>query len=330
MVALTGGREGETLLRRGARIASRSSGGQLFAVHVTTSDGLADADPGILAAQRALVETLGGSYHQVVGEQIARTLVEFARSVDATQLVIGVSRRSRVGALLTGAGTSATVIREAGDIDVHIVSHSEAGRRALPHVGNALSLTRRLIGFGLAVVGLPLLTWLLSSLRTADSITSNVLAFQLFVVVVALVGGIWPAVVSALGAGLLLDYFLVDPLYTITIAEPLHLLALVIFVVVAVLVSIVVDQAARRSLTASRAAAESETLSSIAGSVLSGQDALEALVGRLREAFGMTRVVLRSKDVDLYTADEPSVASTDGRRNGFCDRGAREPERPGA
>ncbi|HPU04793.1 MAG TPA: histidine kinase, partial [Rhodoglobus sp.] len=46
VVALTGGREGETLLRRGARIASRSSGGELFAVHVTTSDGLAESDPG--------------------------------------------------------------------------------------------------------------------------------------------------------------------------------------------------------------------------------------------------------------------------------------------
>src|SRR5205085_2215685 len=82
---LTGGREGATLVRRGARIASRASGGELFAVHVSTSDGLAEANPGILAGQRALVETLGGTYHQVVGEQIPRALVDFARSVDATQ-----------------------------------------------------------------------------------------------------------------------------------------------------------------------------------------------------------------------------------------------------
>ena len=140
VVALTGGREGETLLRRGARIASRSAGGELFAVHVTTSDGLAEANPGTLEGQRALVETLGGTYHQVVGEQIPRTLVNFARSVDATQLVIGVSRRSRLSTLLTGAGTSATVIRESGDIDVHIVSHGEAGSRTLPTLGGALSV----------------------------------------------------------------------------------------------------------------------------------------------------------------------------------------------
>ena len=308
VVALTGGKEGETLIRRGARIASRSSGGLLFAVHVTTSDGLVDANPAILAGQKSLVESLGGTYHQVVGEQIARTLVNFARSVDATQLVIGVSRRSRLSTLLTGAGTSATVVRESGDIDVHIVSHSEAGSRALPSLGGALSLTRRIIGFALTVLGLPLLAVVLSRFRSDESITSDVLAFQLFVVIVALVGGIWPALLAAVGAGFLLDFFFVEPLYTITIAEPLHFLALVIFVVVAVLVSIVVDQAARRARAAARAGAEAETLSNIAGSVLSGQDALQALVSRLRESFGMTSVILHSNGTPLYTAIEATIA----------------------
>ncbi|MGV8881179.1 MAG: DUF4118 domain-containing protein [Rhodoglobus sp.] len=308
VVALTGGDEGETLLRRGARISSRSSGGELFAVHVTSSDGLAESHPEVLARQRALVETLGGTFHQIIGEQIPRALVDFARSVDATQLVIGVSRRSALTRLVTGQGTAATVIREAGDIDVHIVSHSRAGARTLPALGGALSVRRRLLGFLLTAAGLPLLTWGLGTFRSDESITSDVLAFQLFVVIVALVGGIWPAVVAALAAGLLLDFFFVDPLYTVTIADPLHLLALAIFVLVAVLVSIVVDQAARRSRAAARSAAESETLSSIATSVLGGQDALDALVSRLRESFGMTSVILSDRGTQLYTAIDSSVA----------------------
>ena len=104
VVALTGGPEGDTLLRRGARIAARSGGGQLFAVHVTSPDGLAEPDPEALVAQRALVETLGGTYHQVVAEQVPAALVEFARGVNATQLVIGVSRRSRVAGVLRRRG----------------------------------------------------------------------------------------------------------------------------------------------------------------------------------------------------------------------------------
>jgi two-component system sensor histidine kinase KdpD len=311
VVALTGGKEGDTLLRRGARIASRSSGGELFAVHVVSPDGLTRPRPEILTAQRALVESLGGSYQQVVGQQIPRALVEFARSVDATQLVIGVSRRSALSRLVGGPGTAATVIREAGEIDVHIVSHDEAGSRALPALGGALSARRRLVGFATAVLGLPLLTWALSAIRSDESITSDVLAFQLLVVIVALLGGIWPALVAAFGAGLLINVFFVEPLYTITIAEPRNLVALIIFVVVAVLVSIVVDLAARRSRAAARAAAESETLSSIAGSVLAGQDALEALVAHLRESLGMTSVILRSRGTVLQSATDASRAHDD-------------------
>src|SRR3954469_17734854 len=144
VVALTGGPEGETLLRRGARIAARSGGGELLAVHVTSEDGLREAAPGALAAQRSLVEQLGGSYHQVVGSDIPKALVDFARSANATQLVIGVSRRSRLAALLTGPGIGATVIRESGDIDVHIVSHAGAGGRfSLPRTHGGLTVRRR-------------------------------------------------------------------------------------------------------------------------------------------------------------------------------------------
>ncbi|MEJ3403222.1 DUF4118 domain-containing protein [Rathayibacter sp. YIM 133350] len=293
VVALTGGPEGETLLRRGARIASRSSGGELIAVHVISQDGLAAPHPGALAAQRALVDQLGGSYHQVVGDDIPRALVEFARASDATQLVIGVSRRSRLAALLSGPGIGQTVIRESGDIDVHIVTHEAAGGRfALPSLRGGLTRRRRIWGFVVALVGGPLLTWALAAGHTDESIAGDVLFYQVLVVAVALIGGFWPAMFAAVMSGLSLDFFLVAPLYQITISEPRHLLALVLFMIVAALVSYIVDQAARRTRQASRSAAESELLATVAGSVLRGDDAIQALVSRTREAFGLTGVRL--------------------------------------
>jgi two-component system sensor histidine kinase KdpD len=307
VVALTGGPEGETLLRRGARIAARSAGGELLAVHITSQDGLREANPGALAAQRALVEQLGGSYHQVVGSDVPRALVDFARGENATQLVIGVSRRSRLAALLTGPGIGATVIRESGDIDVHIVSHARAGGRfSLPRPRGGLTVRRRVYGFVLALVGGPLLTLLLVNVRSGESMTADVLSYQLLVVIVALVGGIWPALFAALLSGLTLDFFFVDPLYTITIAEPLHLLALVLYLVIAALVSIVVDQAARRSRAARRATAEAELLATVAGGVIRGEDALQALVTRTREAFGLTGVRLLDGDEVVSTDGEPA------------------------
>jgi len=295
VVTLTGGPEGETLLRRGARIAARSAGGELHAVHVTAQDGLADAHPELLDAQRKLVETLGGEYHQIVGDDVPRALVEFARSINATQLVLGVSRRSRLAAAFTGPGIGATVIRESGDIDVHIVTHNAAGGRlVLPRIGGALTWRRRMAGMVLALVGGPLLTWVLLSLDGEDSITAEALSYQLLVVIVALVGGLWPALFAAVLAGLTLDFFFVEPTRTITVNEPAHAIALLLFVVIAALVSYVVDLAARRTRAAQRAAAESELLATVSGSVLRGQDAIQALVSRTREAFSLDAVRLVS------------------------------------
>lgn len=306
IVSLTGGPEGETLIRRGARIAARSSGGELLAVHVTSQDGLRQGDPTTLAEQRRLVEQLGGSYHQVVGDDVPKALVQFARASNATQLVIGVSRRSRLAALLTGPGVGAGIVRESGAIDVHIVNHAAAGGRlTLPRLGGGLTMRRRLLGFALALAGGPLLTLLLVSLRSEESITSDVLSYQLLVVLVSLVGGIWPALFAALLSGLTLDFYFVEPFHTVTIDEPLHALALVLYVLIAILVSYIVDRAARAKRAALRSSAESELLATVAGNVLRGQDAVQALLERTREAFGLAGVRLRSGDTVLAVDGEP-------------------------
>ena len=86
-----------------------------------------------LASQRRLVESVGGTYHQVVGDDIPEALLAFARAENATQLVLGASRRSWLMAMLTGPGIGSRTIRESGDIDVHIVTHGHMGRgRGLP------------------------------------------------------------------------------------------------------------------------------------------------------------------------------------------------------
>jgi two-component system sensor histidine kinase KdpD len=293
VVALTGGPEGETLIRRAARIAARSSGGDLLAVHVTRSDGLTGADPAVLAAQRHLTESLGGSYHQVVGDNIPEALLTFARAENATQLVLGVSRRSWLSALLTGPGIGARTIRGSGDIDVHIVTHSRMGRgRGLPRSRGGLTPRRQQMGYLLAVALPALLTLGLVALRGELNLTSDVLFLLVGVIVVALVGGFLPALLAAVLGSLLLNYYFVPPVHKLTIAETNNALALVVFVVVAVLVSWVVDRAARRTRPAARASAESELLTTTAGSVLRGERAVTAVLDRVREAFGMDSVTL--------------------------------------
>jgi len=293
VVALTGGPEGDTLIRRAARIAARSTGGDLLAVHVTASDGLTGSDPAALASQRRLTESLGGSYHQVVGDNVPDALLTFARAENATQLVLGVSRRGWLASLLTGPGVSMRTMRESGDIDVHMVTHSYVGRgRGLPRVRSGLTLQRKLAGYVFAAVLMPLLTLVLANAHGDIKLTSDVLVFLTGVIAVALVGGFIPALLAAVAGSLLLNYYFIPPVHRFTIAETNNVLALIIFVAVAIMVSFVVDIAARRTQQAARSGAESELLATTAGSVLRGQRALPAILDRVREAFGMDSVTL--------------------------------------
>ncbi|WP_188196052.1 sensor histidine kinase [Nonomuraea sp. SYSU D8015] len=294
VVALTGGPEGDTLVRRAARIAARTKGADLLAVHVTHSDGLAGADPANLARQRALVESMGGTYHQVVGDDIPRALLDFARGVNATQLVLGASRRGRFAQILSrGVGVETTAL--SGPIDVHLVTHEEAkkGRRHPDRSRAALTRKRRLAGWAVAVTGMPLLTAALVPFRDVLSLPSEILLFLCLVIGVALVGGTWPAITAAVGGFLLLNWFFTPPLYTWTISDPENFLALIVFVLVATAVSTIVDLGARRTREAARARADAEVLSTLAGHVLRGEaTALPSLLGRLRETFSLDSVTL--------------------------------------
>lgn len=292
VVALTGGPEGETLVRRAARIAARSSGGDLLAVHVARSDGLSGASQGALAAQRLLVESLGGTYHQVLGDDVSEALLAFARAENATQLVLGDSRRPTLARLFS-PGTARHIVRASGDIDVHIVTHPNTGKgMALPHGRGSLSTRRKLRGYALAVLLPPLLAVSLTPFRGQLNLVSDMLLFLLVTVIVSLVGGLFPALIAAVAGSALLNYYFTPPLHTLTISETNNALALLVFVLVATLVSSTVDLAARRTRQAARAAAESRTLANLAGSVLGGEEALSQMLERVRETFALTSVTL--------------------------------------
>jgi two-component system sensor histidine kinase KdpD len=304
LVALTGGPEGETLIRRAARIAARS-GADLLALHVAPSDGLTGANPAMLATQRLLVESLGGTYHQVVGDDISATLIAFAHAENVTQLVLGASRRSRLGALLNGAGIGSNTTRMSGDLDVHTVMHDQAGRRHTgPSLPRGLTVRRRIAGAALGAILLPLLTLVLVSTRSSFNLSSDLLAYLVAVVAVALVGGLYSALATAVVASLLLNYYFTPPLYKWTIAEHNNVVAIAAFVIVAATVSLVVELAARRTAQAARASAESETLATLAGSVLRGQTGVTALLEQVRETFQLTSVALLEREVTAEGADQ--------------------------
>jgi len=126
VVGIAGEKDDDAVIRRAARIAARTPGSDLLAVHVTSDDGLAVGQTTLLESQRALVTSLGGSFQEVPGEDVASKLLEFARVENATQMVLGASRRSRLRTLVAGKSTPTRVARRAEHIDVHLVSRGSA------------------------------------------------------------------------------------------------------------------------------------------------------------------------------------------------------------
>ncbi|ORW68910.1 histidine kinase [Mycolicibacter senuensis] len=287
VAAVTGGPESETLVRRASRIASKA-GGELLVLHVLGGDGDSGAPAPRVGKIRQLAISLGASLHTVIGDDVPAALLEFARDVNATQLVIGSSRRSRWARILD-EGVGAAVVQQSGDIDVHIVTDEDTkpNFRAV----SISSRERRAVSW-LAAVAVPcvmcaiVVGWLDRYVDTGQSAL-----FVVGVLLVALLGGIAPAVLSALLSGVLLNYFLLAPRRDFTIAEHDAAVTEVVLLLVAVAVAVLVDSAAKRAREAGRASREAELMTLFAGSVLRGAD-LDTLLERVRETYAQRAVSL--------------------------------------
>ncbi len=151
---------------------------------------------------------------------------------------------------------------------------------------SGINVRRQLAGAALAAAGLPVLTVLLTYLRPRLDLSDDLLIYLVAVVTVTVVGGFWPAVFAAVAASLLLNWYFTEPLHTFTIAEPKNLLALVLFVTVAVAVSSIVHLAARREADAARSAEETASLLGLAQTVLGGADTPAGVLDHLTTSHG--------------------------------------------
>jgi two-component system sensor histidine kinase KdpD len=295
LVAVRGTEEDEVLIRRGARMASRSKG-DLVVVHVRAGEGLRGAPLVQLDHDRELTTELGGSFHEVAGSDVAQALTDFARGQKATQLVIGSSQSPWWRHVVRGSVIAKT-LKAAGAVDVHVISSStaesaEAVRLPRPRLEFVFPPRRIAAGAIVGIGGSLLLTLVLSAVRSHMNLPSAVLLYLLLVIGAATVGGLWPALGSSIAGSLLLNYYFTPPIHTFTIAESNNLLALIVFVVVAVVVSALVTVAVRRQNEATHGRAEAEILARIAATLVGTTNPEDELMRHLITTFGLEAVAL--------------------------------------
>ncbi len=306
VVALTGSPGGDHLIRRAAQMAGHRHG-ELLGVHVSTTDGLAADDPEALQRHRRLLIEVGGTYHDTSAADVAEGLVGFAASEHGTQLVLGASGRSRWAELFRGSVIN-RVVRLAHGIDVHVItSGGDGGAQAtplprLPRLA-ALPPRRRALGILMATVGLPLLTAVLAARREDVGLGSVLLLYLALVVVVGAIGGAWPAIGTALLGSLLVNWYFSPPLHRFTVAETENVLAIVVFLGVALVVAFLVDQAARTKAQAVRAQAEARALADVAAAFSDSRDPLPTLVETIRATFDLDAVAVLRPEGDGWRAE---------------------------
>ncbi len=319
VVAVTGSPFGDGLIRRAARIAERSRA-DLIGVHVRRSDGLGNtSDDDAITRHRQLLVDLGGRYHEVVGDDPARQLVAFARAENATQLVLGTSRRGRLDELLHGSVINAA-IRNSPDIDVHVISHSdsEAGastptwrstkRSSRPTFSNR----RRLTAWLLAVFGPIVLAVAFAPLREEEGLPGALPAFLFLVIVVALAGGTGPAVVASIAGFAIGNLTLTQPYGTLRITELSSVIGLSSFLAVGILAAFIVGRLGRQSAAAETARAQARALAS-AAATLADVDPVTELLGQLRVLLGLDAMAVLDGDdrVIVASGDESQLKAAE-------------------
>jgi two-component system sensor histidine kinase KdpD len=187
--------------------------------------------------------------------------------------------------------------------------HSGDPATGLPTVSGGVPVGRQIAGVVVVIVGLPVVTVALVDDRDSLPLATPVLLVLLIVVVAAVLGGVRVGLPAALLGGLILNWFFTVPYGTLVVNKPEQLLVLGVYVTVAAAVSLVVGIAARRTAEATRAKAEAQALSSLAGAALAELETLPGLLEQIRTVFGVREVALLEHEHGTWSTVETVAGS---------------------
>ena len=169
--------------------------------------------------------------------------------------------------------------------------------------GHGLTPFRRGLGLLLVALALPVLTGVLVAIRGDVDLASVLLLYLFAVVVISVIGGLVGGVAAAVVSFLLANFFLTPPYHTFHVEGRDSVIALVVFLLVAVTVSVLVDVSARSQAAAARSEAEATLLGRVAAEPLT-ESSVEDVLTEVATLFGLTSVALveRRNDTDTVLA----------------------------
>lgn len=233
------------------------------ALHVDTprSAAMPEEDKDRLATQLRLAEQLGAEVTTIPGQNVAQDIVRHATANNFTHIVIGRPTRSRWRELIEGSLTY-DLIRNAGDISVHVISGNERNAEAMSRTVKAADEQWQFeiwpyLRATAYVVGSLAFAVLLDQFLDVRNLA---VIFLIGVLTSAVTGGLWPALYACLISAIAFNYFFLEPRYTLTIEDPESIVALAVFLVVAVIASNLTARVQRQAVAARSRARATEDI----------------------------------------------------------------------
>lgn len=233
------------------------------ALHVDTprSAAMPEEDKDRLATQLRLAEQLGAEVTTIPGQNVAQDIVRHATANNFTHIVIGRPTRSRWRELIEGSLTY-DLIRNAGDISVHVISGNERNAEATSRTVKAADEQWQFeiwpyLRATAYVVGSLAFAVLLDQFLDVRNLA---VIFLIGVLTSAVTGGLWPALYACLISAIAFNYFFLEPRYTLTIEDPESIVALAVFLVVAVIASNLTARVQRQAVAARSRARATEDI----------------------------------------------------------------------
>jgi two-component system, OmpR family, sensor histidine kinase KdpD len=253
------------LVRYAKRLADRLHA-PLIALYVETrrSLQLGEEERDRIADTLRLAQALGGEPVTIPGGErsIADDVVDFAHAHNVTQIVVGKSARTRWFEILYGSVVH-DLVRRAGSISVHVIAGETTDGEPIPRKSlSAAERATRLdpLPYVAALLATALALGVALVINPSLGIENVDLVFLTAIVAVAVRFGLWPSLTASIAASLAYNFFFMEPLYTLTIADPINVAAFAFFILMAVVVSNVAARVRTQAIAATGRARTTESL----------------------------------------------------------------------
>jgi len=293
-----------TVVRAAKRLADLMDAPWIAVTVERPGSTLEDAARQRLDGAMKLAQSLGAETQTLTGSDLPAELLRFAKFENDTQIVVGRSPGSFFSELLRRS-LPHELVRRTQDIAIHLVTREAEAPARAPQLRWPKSLVLAPLPFVYATLAVAAALAVGEVLTEITPIPNLSIVFLLAVLATAMSFGIWPAIYASVLSFLVYNFFFIPPIYTFTIAEPYELLALMIFLVVAVISSALagrVREQARISASRMRAMRRLYEFTRRLSGLATLDAVAEGAASEIHASLGRSVVVLLAQGDDIALA----------------------------